>query len=83
VSSFRTADQIANSGWWASLFTQERQAPAIRIEGAEEQDGEFVHHRQPVRGRQCHHHLPLGHQLARTRGLRTGSRWLIWAMVSA
>jgi hypothetical protein len=32
------------SGWWASLFTQnERQAPAIRIEGAEEQvDGEFV-----------------------------------------
>jgi alpha-glucoside transport system permease protein len=43
VSSFRTADQIANSGWWASLFTQERQAPAIRIEGAEEQvDGEFV-----------------------------------------
>ena len=43
VSSFRTADQIANSGWWASLFTQERQAPAIRIEGAEQQvDGEFV-----------------------------------------
>ncbi|WP_421778867.1 carbohydrate ABC transporter permease [Hoeflea sp.] len=43
VSSFRTADQIANSGWWAALFTQERQAPAIRIEGNEAViDGEFV-----------------------------------------
>ena len=24
VSSFRTADQIATSGWWASLFAQEQ-----------------------------------------------------------
>jgi ABC-type glycerol-3-phosphate transport system permease component len=62
VSSFRTADQIANSGWWASLFTPERQAPAIRIEGAEDAGGWRIrHHRQPVRGRQCHHQ-PLGHQ---------------------
>jgi len=35
VSSFRTADQIATSGWWSSLATQERQVPAIRVEGAE------------------------------------------------
>jgi len=43
VSSFRTADQIANTGWWKALFTQERQAPAIRIAGNEtEIDGQFV-----------------------------------------
>lgn len=43
VSSFRTADQIANTGWWNALFTQERQAPAIRISGDESViDGEFV-----------------------------------------
>ena len=41
VSSFRTADQIATSGWWSSLGTQERQNPAIRIEGAEAQDGDL------------------------------------------
>ena len=39
VSSFRTADQIATSGWWSSLATQERQNPPIRIEGTEVQDG--------------------------------------------
>jgi alpha-glucoside transport system permease protein len=39
VSSFRTADQIATSGWWSSLSTQTRQNPAIRIDGAEVQDG--------------------------------------------
>jgi len=47
VSSFRTADadrQHAAGG--KSLFTQERQAPAIRIEGKEMQiDGEFCHRR--------------------------------------
>lgn len=35
VSSFRTSDQIATSGWWSSLATQERQVPAIRVEGEE------------------------------------------------
>jgi alpha-glucoside transport system permease protein len=39
VSSFRTADQIANSGWWASLFTAgAARRTAIRIDSAEEQD---------------------------------------------
>tara|TARA_R110002020_G_scaffold5841_14_gene24106 strand:+ start:3569 stop:4711 length:1143 start_codon:yes stop_codon:yes gene_type:complete len=43
VSSFRTADQIANTGWWNAMFTQERQRPAIRIAGDEaQQDGDFV-----------------------------------------
>jgi alpha-glucoside transport system permease protein len=43
VSSFRTADQIAGSGWWDSLSAQERQNPPIRIEGAETPvDGGFA-----------------------------------------
>ena len=43
ISSFRTADQIASTGWWKALFTQEIQAPPIRISGEEaEIDGEFV-----------------------------------------
>ena len=43
VSSFRTADQIANTGWWNALFTQERQRAPIRLSGDEEQQGaEFV-----------------------------------------
>jgi alpha-glucoside transport system permease protein len=40
VSSFRTADQIATSGWWSSLGTQERQVPAIRVEGDEVATGD-------------------------------------------
>ncbi|MDE2792529.1 MAG: carbohydrate ABC transporter permease [Paracoccaceae bacterium] len=41
VSSFRTADQISGSGWWSSMFPQERQNPAIRLSGEELQEGEL------------------------------------------
>jgi alpha-glucoside transport system permease protein len=43
ISSFRTGDQIATSGWWRAISTQESQLPPIRIEGGEVQEGaEFV-----------------------------------------
>jgi len=43
VSSFRTTDQISNSGWWSSLTTQTRQVPAIRVAGEEALvDGVYV-----------------------------------------
>lgn len=35
ISSFRTGDQIAGSGWWQALMTIEQQLPAERIAGAE------------------------------------------------
>lgn len=43
ISSFRSGDQIAGSGWWRSLSAQEQQLPPIRIGGDEvERDGKFV-----------------------------------------
>jgi alpha-glucoside transport system permease protein len=44
VSSFRTGDQIASSGWWAALAPSE-QSQQLRTAGAEKQvqrDGEFA-----------------------------------------
>lgn len=40
ISSFRTTDQIASSGWWSSLSQQQRQVPAIRLSGEEARDGD-------------------------------------------
>ena len=43
VSSFRTAEQISNSGWWSAFSAQKGQLPAIRISGDERQeDGLYV-----------------------------------------
>ncbi|MBE9638052.1 carbohydrate ABC transporter permease [Salipiger mangrovisoli] len=43
VSSFRTAEQISNSGWWSAFSAQKGQLPAIRIEGEEQQqDGLYI-----------------------------------------
>ncbi len=43
VSSFRTGDQIATSGWWRAVTTQEQQLPAIRLGGEEvAKDGGFA-----------------------------------------
>ena len=42
VSSFRTGDQISNSGWWSAFSTQERMAPPIRVEGTETPEGDRI-----------------------------------------
>lgn len=39
VSSFRTAEQISNSGWWSAFSAQKGQLPAIRISGEEREEG--------------------------------------------
>jgi hypothetical protein len=83
VSSFRTADQIANSGWWASLFTQEQNEVfrPIRIDGAEERW--MANSSSPATSsRDRRVTISLGHQ-PRANEAYEPARWPTWAMASA
>ena len=72
VSSFRTGDQIASSGWWDALSAQKKQEPPIRIAGKEVQQGGNYVISGNLFDNGAHHDQRLGHLQPEAHGLQAG-----------